>query len=79
MIGDDWQAQKLFVNVVDSVCVCSVIVLYAQYWCLQGTWFGRTASRPVQGAIAGAVYVQGQTRKAVSAGVREAATGELQC
>ena len=28
--GDDWHAQKLFVNVVDSVCVCSVIVLCAQ-------------------------------------------------
>ena len=27
---DDWHAQKLFVNVVDSVCVCSVIVSCAQ-------------------------------------------------
>ena len=27
---DDWHAQKLFVNVVDSVYVCSVIVLCAQ-------------------------------------------------
>ena len=30
MNGDDWHAQKLFVNVVDSVCVCSAIVLCAQ-------------------------------------------------
>ena len=28
--GDDRHAQKLFVNIVDSVCVCSVIVLCAQ-------------------------------------------------
>ena len=27
---DDWHTQKLFVNVVDSVCVCSIIVLCAQ-------------------------------------------------
>ena len=30
MNEDDWHAQKLFVNVVDRVCVCSVIVLCAQ-------------------------------------------------
>ena len=30
MNEDDRHAQKLFVNVVDRVCVCSVIVLCAQ-------------------------------------------------
>ena len=72
--GDDWHAQKLFVNVV--VIVCSVIVLCAQGMDLSrqhgfgGPPVGRF--RPVKRAIdEGDIGRQeGEPRKAVSAGIR---------
>ena len=53
--GDDWHAQKLFMNIVDSVivCTCTVIVLRDQYRCLQSTWSGRATSRVVSGGSRG--------------------------
>ena len=59
-------------NVVYSVCVCSVIILCAQSRCLQRTWSGRVASRAVQGAIAegGNGRFKGRSLKTVSAGIR---------
>ena len=60
--GDDRHAQKLFVNVIDSFCVCSVIVLCAQ-------WMDLSRHMVLAGGqVAGYGRFKGRSMKAVTAG-----------